>query len=710
MRVIRLTIMCCVLGLWSTLTVTFGQDSGSGPDKTSGRSRNPLFSPAEPISAGTSPRRGQIGRHTESTATHSALHSSIPLGTADVFGNGPFDLFVAPNRLYAFQEFTPDGAPLYARARTFGGDDVQDVFTLPDGTIYGLTAAGRNVHVSRFDKHALAFEPFASSHELKLPEGLGGGAAGFVDGTGQLHVYCSLSEPGQGAYQPPGDHHSASFIPYDGAGFWRGHIPRRTLYHMHFDSLDLQRMVNLARVGDGPGQFLFGVRTVTIVDLGEDRPPTLVSGEQLGVMRCFDIAPSTGTPGLQRFVNDQQHVALRHPEINVSLKAIPDAETGLSNLIVAGSGRIWFYRFSGEFSRNGSPIYLPRQPVLAEDAPITLGNLPVISPGDVDGDGLTDLIAGNNCGDLLFVRNIGTPMRAEFANPVAVPVGGRPLDIKAGYRGSIQGPGEAMWGYTCPTLYDWDGDGRLDVILNSILADYMFLQQIPSEGLPAFSEPRSMYCDGLQLHLAWRSQPAITDWGGGERLSMIALDEQNLLRQFWRIDDQNLERGDLLRLADGSPITANVDEAAGQTGRAKLVAHDWDADGVIDLLIGTSRGLSIPASKTAWLPSHYGEDRQASVLLLRNVGTNKDPVFDYVKQIAFAGERIKLGVHSCSPAPVDLGRGVIDLLVGEEAGSVRHFPARVALGHWSRRVAVDPNSGPGCEPNLWWQSLIAVIP
>ena len=145
----------------------------------------------------------------------------------------------------------------------------------------------------------------------------------------------------------------------------------------------------------------------------------------------------------------------------------------------------------------------------------------------------------------------------------------------------------------------------------------------------------------------------------------------------------------MLRLQDGSPITANVDEAAGQTGRAKLVAHDWDADGDVDLLIGTSRGLSFPASKTTYLPSHYGFARKASVLLLRNVGSNREPVFDYVKQVEHNGERIKLGIHSCSPAPVDLGRGdlgrgdlgrgdlgrgVIDLLVGEEAGTIRYYP------------------------------------
>jgi hypothetical protein len=288
---------------------------------------------------------------------------------------------------------------------------------------------------------------------------------------------------------------------------------------------------------------------------------------------------------------------------------------------------------------------------------------------------LIDLIAGNDAGQLLFLKNIGSLGRPEFDNPVSVAVGGKPLNIKAGYRGSVQGPAEAMWGYTCPTLYDWNGDGLLDVVLNSVLGDYMLLLQQPSNGSPEFSEPKLMSCDGLQLHLVWRSQPAITDWGKKDgRTCMIALDEQNLLRCFWRIDNENVERGELLRLKNGSSITANADEAAGQTGRAKLVAHDWDNDGALDLLIGTSRGLSFPASETTYYPSSFYPDHKASVLLLRNIGSNEQPVFDYVRFVEFEGKRISLAIHCCSPAPVDLGRGVVDLLVGEENGTIHYYP------------------------------------
>ncbi len=641
-------------------------------------SEGELFSAGHSIPIAESHRFGPLAR--------GEGFRSFVVGTANVFGNGPYDLFLAPDRLFPFQGFEQNGAPRYGMARVTQGQPLNGaVISGPNNEIYGLFPEGRKIRLCKFNREALTFESFALSKNLDIPHGIGSGIGGGIDADGKLNVYFSISDGTE--YRPPAPpefrktsyfpyYHDATFMPYDGAGFWRGKIPRKLFYHVRFTSPALDQVETLARAGEGPGEFLFDQSGLAVVRLGKDRAQAVITSEKQGTLRYFPIDSVTGSPGPQQFVNDEDEVAFRHFVINPNLRAIPDPQTGLSNLILGDTGRIWFLRFTGNFSATGSPVYKSPVPVLAEGVHLALGELPVISPGDVDGDKLIDFIAGNDAGQLLFVRNIGSAGRPEFDDPIPVLTGGKPLDIKGGYRGSVQGPGEAMWGYTCPTLKDWNGDGRPDVILNSILADYMVLFQLPasSNGVPAFSEPRPLYCDGLQLHLAWRSQPAITDWGLGERLCMIALDEENLLRMFWRIDNQNVERGDLLRLQDGSPITANADEAAGQTGRAKLVPHDWDSDGNLDLVIGTSRGLSFPAAPNVYYPSHFYPNHKASVLLLRNVGSNREPVFDYVRFVEFNGKPIGLGIHSCSPAPVDFGNGRMDLFVGEEIGSIKYYP------------------------------------
>ena len=62
------------------------------------------------------------------------------------------------------------------------------------------------------------------------------------------------------------------------------------------------------------------------------------------------------------------------------------------------------------------------------------------------------------------------------------------------------------------------------------------------------------------------------------------------------------------------------------------------------------------------------------MLLLRNVGSDQEPVFDYVRLLEFEGKRISLGIHSCSPAPVDFRGGAVDWVIGEEAGSIHFYP------------------------------------
>ena len=58
------------------------------------------------------------------------------------------------------------------------------------------------------------------------------------------------------------------------------------------------------------------------------------------------------------------------------------------------------------------------------------------------------------------------------------------------------------------------------------------LLQIPGSKPPSFERPVILKSDTMELHLVWRTQPAVTDWGiAGGRSCIIVNDEQNQLRQ-----------------------------------------------------------------------------------------------------------------------------------------------------------------------------------
>ena len=593
-----------------------------------------------------------------------------PCGVVDIFCKGPCDLFISARQVYPFEGFGPDGAPRYGLPVDMAAPSTTgSIFADSGGTIRGLFWSGKTLGIRSFSTATLSFGG-AISRTLSLPGNIRMAAAQVSPG-GKLQVYLR-SEDGV-EYLPPGVPQDwPSHRPYDGAGIWRGGIPGDYLSHARFSSATMTTTESVSQPFGTEGMFLFNNGNLAVVDLGPGRERDVISTEKLGLFRYFRVAdPESGVPAAPVNVRNTRATALFHPIINPRAVAMPNATTGLSDLIVGDTCRIWWYRFPGEFALDGAPIYDDALPVLRRDGTIPFGALAVIAAGDVDGDGLVDIVAGNDGGQLLFIRNVGSPTSPDFALPEHLPVDGGPVRIRAGYAGSLQGPGEAAWGYSCPTLADWNGDGRLDVVMSSILADYVVLLQKDSPSL-AFEAPHPIYCEGLGLHLTWRQQPAVTDWGLPGRLDIVTLNEQDRLATFTRLDDHNVERGPLLLLESGDPITANY-RSAGQTGRTKLDAVDWDGDGDIDLLVGARRAHSLPRPEGGLPWSLPGDDMQATVLLLRNKGPNAAPALAEPELVRFRGDMIRLGVHSCSPAAVDLGRGVLDLLVAEENGSVIFF-------------------------------------
>ena len=244
--------------------------------------------------------------------------------------------------------------------------------------------------------------------------------------------------------------------------------------------------------------------------------------------------------------------------------------------------------------------------------------------------------------------------------------GGTPVRVAAGLTGSIQGPSEKRFGYTCPTVADWDGDGRPDVLMSDVLGRHLFLR---NEGgyPPRFADPEELTLDGAPLRTVWRVRPAVVDWLGNGNLHYGALDAEGRLTDYSRADDTVLTDPRPRCWSNGTAVTFTPDVGGGR-GRVKLVLCDWTGSGRIDLIVGGNARTCLPPGPGG-APRHT--TRQAGIFYIPNVGSNAQPVFGTPVPMRWRGAVIAMGMHVAAPEVVDwTGSGSPGLIVGVEDGSL----------------------------------------
>lgn len=609
--------------------------------------------------------------------------SNHPVGAIPVYGTN-HDLFMAAGRfssepglfLYRWTDYTDDGVPVFGervRVHHPGGGGVPPegtIFRATDGTIYGYWLIRNQLVRSIFHPQSLRFGVTGTSVSLAA---LPGGAERLTvleNPDGSHEIIFSVSAGG--SYRPSGPgHRDPEYRPFDGAGIWRGEFPYQYLVAGRLATPGSEALEDIRRVSFTKQEVLLTSGNVTTVSLGPGRERSILTGSRFGNFLYYSNSEESGVElEARRLIVDDSGLAHRHPTIRPTPIAYPNRATGLSDLIAGGEGGLYYYRFSHVDAR-GTPVYEDPVPVLEERANLYIGSLPVVNIADWNGNGINDLIVGNSEGKVLFFRNRGTNEKPAMVPAEEVWAEGRPIHIQQGYSG-VQGPGEARWGYVCPTVFDWTGNGLLDILMSSATQRHKVYRNIGDKSEPRLERARSIYRDGLDLHGTWRVQPGVARID--ERIAYVALDNDDQFRLYWKLDDFNVEDGGKLRLTDGSPIGANF-LSAGGTGRLKIVLADWDGDGHYDLLVGTPRHASVP-DRERGLPRTLGLPG-AAVLWLRNAGTNEDPVFEFPKVMHFRGEPRFFNQHACSPAIGDFGGpDGPHLLVGDEEGRIHFFDRR----------------------------------
>lgn len=417
----------------------------------------------------------------------------------------------------------------------------------------------------------------------------------------------------------------------------------------------------------------------TFGDVDDDGLIDLTLGTYSGVIRYFKNTGSTATPVFtEQFDQDNPLSTISIPDPVKPYLVDLDGDDDLDLLIGMRFAGPAPYRNVGTaqaatFQTWPGLITLP-----------TVDDLSAAAVADFDGDGLAEMVLGQENGPLRYFDNSGTLESPHFVQ-------------NFGLANPISGP--RMIGNSSPTTLDWDGDGRLEIVVGHLFGDLMSLKldtngayQVLMEAsqdplrvlFPLFGSPTPSTGDidadgdtdvvvggtfnGLVLlrNDGTPSAPSFSDVGpvipGLSGLPYLAdIDGDDDL-------DIALGQGDSVVLVrnDGTPqvpqftVTSPgsdpfVGIQASENGLAVPALADWDGDGDLDLLLGSTLGPS---------------------LAYCNDGTAQAPVFVPVPDVdhPLAADRFLEGQR---PTFADLDRdGDIDLLVGSSGGELSFFASR----------------------------------
>jgi hypothetical protein len=158
---------------------------------------------------------------------------------------------------------------------------------------------------------------------------------------------------------------------------------------------------------------------------------------------------------------------------------------------------------------------------------------------------------------------------------------------------NLQGPHERGWSCWQPGLFDWDGDGELEIIGNDNTATLRLHDRVDGDMMSLRSSVFTH--NGRKLPVGWRSRMTALpgDYGlaGDDRPVLLYIALDSVLSLGIPINAGSTEIAEIRPLAFSDAAPLKTSGSAGMSGRTQISTCDWECDGELDLIMGDGPGF-----------------------------------------------------------------------------------------------------------------------
>ena len=601
------------------------------------------------------------------------------MGVAYISNPEVCDIFVAPSSrittdkaLYycAFEEFSTDGTPIYSEPQRVIQTPWEDKYGAVKITNVGdqvgaFVVTNGKIHYAEYNKTKRSFakeydKSISYNKGTEYPIEAWDLVVDDKSGTAEVVLLCRSREEIVPKFE------DKSHAIYNSGGLYMGQLSAGTLYRGVLDLSSWKIVEPFEQVGEE--NIMTMPSSVACVRSSDGSMDGYVVGNKVGAMKYVPRK----SPKSVTYLASEGGDVVKMPHTLGRIRAYGSG----GDMIASGEGSHYIFRLAG-VDTNGVPTYKESTTISMRSGVLYGGNLVVPTVVDWDADGAEDIIAGNAGGYLLFFKNYGTTKEPAFGTPETLCHEGEPICIRAGYY-ELQGPQESGWGYTCPAVIDWDGNGTLDIICGYNEGKFLSIMNYGTPTEHKLAAPRVIMCDGMELYGAWRVRPAVCRIG--EDAYIAIMDDKEALHIYRRCSDADVANVGLLTLYNGMSITGYRANGTAPTyserGREKLHFADWDGDGDLDLFVGTTKQASMPFMDKGLPWSYWKETKKSlNVLYFENVGTESKIFFALPKLVQFRGEDMNIGTHSNAPSVCHFGSedGLPNLIIGNQSGNFYFF-------------------------------------